>query len=34
MINLALLGLPYSIGVNDIIKLVPSRPSGSKSPNL
>jgi len=28
------LNLPYSIGVKEIIKLVPSRPAGSNSPDF
>lgn len=34
MITFPLLILPYSIGVKEIIKLVPSLPAGSSSPDL
>lgn len=34
MMTLPLLILPYSIGVNEIMKLVPSLPAGSSSPDL
>jgi hypothetical protein len=33
IISFALLALPYSTGVKDMIKLVPSLPRGSRSPD-